>query len=194
MRQELKALKEEKNQRTKGESAFAPFRQVAAPTFVEPTQYTDPTTGEVNWQGYTQAREQQIRYEAVQAAQETVDEQLARQKHPELFADREIEEEIAAKWLWAKTHGQNVTVSEISDKIAQKYSKAKQQGEQQGAQKMLAEVGAKEQAGLTPGSQAGSQARQAEANADFEQVRVASRYGNQDALAARMRNVAWANK
>lgn len=186
MRQEIKQYKEELKTREQSESAFAAFKPQPSPI----DSYVDPVSGEINLPAYSQS----IRAEAAQAARDELDEYQARQKHPELFKDREAEKEIAALWFYEKAQGRPASISAIADQISKRFTKAVTKAEEQGAQKMLEEVGAKEQAGLDVSSQSGGAARQASAQADHEQLQVATRFGNADAIAARMRNIPWANK
>ena len=208
-RLEIKRLKEESRARQRSESAFAPFR--AAPvvdqTTVNVQTYTDPTTGETNWAAYDQAvnariqRAEQLATMANQTVDERLDERDARTKHPELFADPEVEQEIADRWFASKMRGESASVSEIADRVAKRFAKAVSKAEKIGAEKALEQVSPKEQAALSVQSQTSAPSRQATSDAEFEKLRLVSRGGrlagdedSTNAIAARMRNIPWANK
>ena len=203
MRQELKRLKEEKTVRSQSESAFKVFRPQPNATLdlaqgLKVEDYTDPLTGEVNRPAYNAATEaRQARMAAVQAqssVQEQIDENNARSKHPELFADPEIEEEIASRWYFNRIQGKNVSVTDIADSVAKRFSKAVSRAEKSGMEKALTEVSPKEQAALQASSQTSAPARQAASQEDMSRLQNATRFGSEDAIAARMKGIPWANK
>jgi len=204
-RLEIKRLKDERKARSKNESAFSAFRppvnQVNLAQQIRTEDFTDPITGEINRPAYNaalhaeSARQASVRAE--QSVAEQIDEYKARERHPELFADPEIEDEIASKWLFRKWKGENVTVSDIADSIAKKYSKAVSKAEKSGAEKALQEVTEKEQAALQANTQTSSQSRTQQSQADMERLRELTRRGGDtgvDAIAARMNSIPWANK
>lgn len=176
MRIEKKRLEEQLQARQSNESAFAPFR----PQVFDPNTAMDDS--------------QRIRSEAAQAAQEVVDELMAKQKYPELFKDRETEQEIADRWFASKMRGENVSISDIAEKVNQRYHTAVTKAEQAGAKQALEQVTPKEQAALaaTPSSSRAAQSQTS--SEDFERLKVATRLGNEEAMVARMRAIPWANK
>jgi len=205
MRQEIKRLKTEKVVREKSESAFNVLRPQVPPTSqpgpVRVEDYQDSLTGETNWTAYNNAvnnaltqNRQIANYEAQQSTQELIDENNARNKHPELFADPEAEEEIASRYLFYKLRGENVSVSDIAERVAKRYSKAVSKAEKIGAEKALNEVTEKETAGLTASSQNSEPARKTDSLEEVERLSVQTRGGNDDALTARISKIPWANK
>lgn len=129
-----------------------------------------------------------------QTVTERLDEYQARQNFPELFADPEIEQEIADRWFAAKMRGDNLSVSAVSEKVATRFRKAVFKAEKLGAEKALQEVTVKEQAGLSASGQTSQGARAQESIDDLEELSAQTRVGNQDAIVARMKAVPWANK
>jgi hypothetical protein len=205
MRQEIKQLKEEKVVREKSESAFNVLRPqtppVSQPGPIRVENYRDPLTGETNWTDYNNAvnnalvqNRQLANYEAQQSTQELIDENNARNKHPEIFADPEAEEEIASRYLFYKMRGENVSISDIAERVAKRYSKTVSKAEKIGAEKILNEVTEKESAGLSASSQNSNPARSNESLEDSERLSVQTRRGNNDAIAARISKIPWANK
>lgn len=204
MRLENKRLKEEMEARQTGESAFAPFRAVSpqVPSNpVTPQQFTDPVTGETNWQAFNyaqQQREQQIlqqaRFEAQSTVQEQLDEERARTKFPELMNNPQTEKLIAAQWFYEKAQGNNVSISQIAGEFARNFKQAVSKAEKVGAERVLTEVSEKEKAGLTASSQSGNQAQKASSQENAEYESTATRRGNQDAITARISRIPWANK
>lgn len=177
MRLENKRLKEETQGRLTNESAFAPFKYQAP---IEPNGYIDEAA--------------RIRTEAAQAAREEVDEVLARQKFPQLFADREIEQEIADRWFSAKMRGENVSISQLAEKVNKRVQSTIEKAEIKGAQKALEQVTPKEQAALAASSQSSSAANAISSSEDLDRLRTATRFGSEDAIVARLKNIPWANK
>lgn len=209
-RQEIKRLKEESLLRQRSESAFAPFRQQVAPTAnlatnVRVDDYTDPLTGEINRPAYNAAVEavaaRQAAVMAQQSVQDQLDEYSARQTYPELFKDPDLEQEIADRWFASKMRGESQSVSEIAERVAKRFAKAVSKAEKLGAEKALEQVAPKEQAALSAQSQSASSSRRSLSDEEFEKLKLASRGGRLSsdtestmAVAARMRNIPWANK
>lgn len=197
---QIKRLAEE-NRRLKSEkqgSAFDTFRpQPQQSQTVDVGNYTDEY-GNVNFNAYNQAlvrnAQQVASVQAQQTVQELLDENNARTKHPDLFADAETEKDMAAMWLWEKTQGNNVTVSEIAARFANRKSKDVSKAEKRGAEKMLQEVSEKEQAGLSATSQTSAGARAVQTQEDEAYLSAQTRVGNEDAIVARLSKIPWANK
>lgn len=202
MRLENKRLKEEKI--VKRESPFEVFKPTTPPVSQGPVlveNFQDPVTGDTNWQAYNQAvqlREQAIiqqsRYEAQQAVREEMDEQNARTKFPDLFADPEVERDIADKWLSAKLRGENASITDIAAGVARRYGKAVSKAEKIGAEKILNEVTEKEQATVAAESRTTSSAQTQLSQEDSYEVSQRTRRGDEDAIASRLSKIPWANK
>lgn len=204
MRLENKRLKEEREQ-PRGESAFAPFRAVPTPPvsqgLVQVQQFTDLVTGETNWQAYNaaqQQREQQIlaqaRFEAQSTVQETLDEERARTKYPELMNNPETEKLIAAQWFYEKAQGKNVPITQIAEGFARNFKQAVSKAEKVGADRVLNEVSEKEKAGLVARGQSSQGSVRAQSQEEAERLSFATRSGNADAVTARISKIPWANK
>jgi len=204
-RQEIKRLKLEKQNRAKGESAFSAFRQQTPPVgqvnAVNIQDFQDPITGETNWQAYNQQinnalvqNRQSATYEAQQAVREEMDEQTARTKYPELFSDPEVEQEIADRWIAAKLRDENPSVTDIADRVSKRFGKTISKAEKIGAEKILNEVSEKEQASLTVSGQTSQPAKQAASAEQLEELSRKTRFGDDDAIAARISKIPWANK
>lgn len=203
-RLEIKRLKEEKQARLKSESAFQVFKPRPAANLAEPVRvedYTDPVTGEINRPAYNAAMEaRQARIEAARADQsfeERIDEYRAREKYPDLFANPVIEKRIAAEWYFEKVQGNNVTVSEIAESYAREFSKAVSKAEKVGAEKALEQVTPKEQAALQASSQTSAPAQRVASEEELDRLRAQSRGvggSAEEAIAARMKAIPWANK
>ncbi len=204
-RQEIKRLKEEKEARTKGESAFNAFRAQTPPVSqispVNIEDYTDPITGQVNTAAYNFAvnnaiaqGNQMASFQAKQTAQELIDENNARSKYPEVMNNAESEREVADLWLAAKLRGENPSVSDIAARIAKRDGKTISKAEKIGAEKILNEVSEKEQAGLNAEGQTSALGRQATSQEELNNLRVQTRFGKADAIAARVSKIPWANK
>lgn len=204
MRLENKRLKEEMEARPKAESAFNAFKAQTPPVPSGPIRvenFQDPITGETNWQEYNnaqQVREQQIiqqaRFEAQSTVQETLDEERARTKYPELMSDPTTEKQIASRWFYEKAQGNNVSISDIASEFARNFKQAVSKAEKVGAERILNEVSEKEKAGLTAPSQSSQQSARASSNEDSERLVAGTRVGNQDAVTARISKIPWANK
>ena len=205
-RLEIKRLREEAAKRERSESAFNAFRAqtppVGQPVELRIENFTNPATGETDYAAYNQAVNQVITqqasqnaaYIAQQTTKELLDENNARQKHPELFADQETEQEIADRWLAAKMRGENPSISEIADRVAKRFKRAISSAEKVGAEKILTEVSEKEKAGLSASSQTAQPARQQASQEDLERLQTQTRRGDDDAIAARISRIPWANK
>ncbi len=203
MRQENKRLREEMEARPKAESAFNAFR-AQAPMVTTPVQiqtFQDPVTGETNWQQYNAAQQQreqaiiaQAKAEAQTTVQETLDEASARTKYPDLMNDPVTEKQIAARWLYEKVQGNNVSISDIAHEFARNFKQAVSKAEKVGAERILNEVSEKEKAGLTAASQSTQGAVRATSQEDSRTLSVATRRGNADAVTARISKIPWANK
>lgn len=195
---QVKRLSEE-NRRLKAErvNAFDAFRPQPVQGQVDVRQYTDEF-GNTNWNAYQQAINANAQQVATTQAQQTVaemlDEQNARTNFKELFADPDIEQEIADRWVAAKLRGENATISDIAEKVNKRFSKDVSKAEKRGAEKALQEVSVKEQAGLSAPGQTSQGARQLQSDEEYEQLSQATRVGNQDAIVARLKNIPWANK
>lgn len=204
MRQENKRLKEEVEAKQSQESAFNVFRAQTPPISNIPVQvqnFTDPITGETDWQSYNDAqqnREQQIlaqaKSEARSEVQEVLDEQNARTKYPELMNDPVTEKQIASRWLYEKVQGNNVSISDIAGEFARNFKQAVSKAEKVGAERILNEVSEKEKAGLTATSQSVQGNVQATSQEEAERLSAGTRSGNADAITARISKIPWANK
>jgi len=202
-RLEIKRLKEEKEARVKSESAFDVFRPKEAPVAssipIRVEDFTDPYTGEVNWNAYNTAVNNTLqnvqktaRFEAQQTTQEIIDENNARSNYPDLFADRETEQEIADRWFAAKMRGENMSVSEIAKRVAKRFGSAVSKAEKIGAEKILEEVSPKEQAALAAEGETSTSSRQQLSDEEFERLKRQSRGKGseaEDAIATRLKAV-----
>ena len=202
-RLEIKRLKEENEARVKNESAFDVFRPKAVPQApngpIRVEDYTDPYTGEVDWNKYNgavnstlQGVKEAARFEAQQTVQETIDENNARSKYPDLFADHETEQEIADRWFAAKMRGENPSISDIASRVAKRFGTAVSKAEKIGAEKILEEVSPKEQAALAAEGGTSSANRNQISDDEFETLRRQSRGKDgsaEDAIAKRLKAV-----
>lgn len=204
MRLENKRLKEELESRGNEGSAFDMFKAQTPPVSqsgpVRVEEYQDPVTGETNWQAYNLAQQQreqtnlqQARFEAQQVVREEMDEQNARSKYPELFADRNTEKLIAAQWFFEKAQGRNVPITQIAGEFARNFKQAVSKAEKISEERVLNEVSEKEQA-TVQASQTSSSAQANVSNEQFEDLGVRTRTGDPDALTARLSKIPWANK
>lgn len=197
-------LKAELEARQRNESAFDMFRPTQAPqapTGVNIYDYVDQESGTVDWNAYNAsvnnaiAQSSQVAsYTAQQTTREIIDEQNARSRHPEVFANPELEKQAAAMYLFEKMQGNNVSVSDIAARIAGKQSKAIAQAEKAGAEKILSEVSEKEAASLTASAQTSAPARLAQSQDELEGLRQSSRGRGQestDAVAKRLNAIGW---
>lgn len=197
-RLEIKRLKEEMGARKQSESAFQVFKPKPQLTSFSSDQFIDPTTGEINLQALTAAQEvhitNKVRAEMDQKLEESKDEDNARRQHPDLFADPDIEQEIADRWFAAKMRGENVTVTDIAGKVSKRFQSALTKAEKSGAEKALQDIAPKEKVALTATGQSGSQAQRQQSQVDDEATIQAVRFGSDDALAQAMSKIPWANK
>lgn len=192
MRKELKALKEERQTREQSESAFDALRAPQATQQVDVNQYVNPNTGEIDWATYNAAIQATARQQASMEVREQLDEHDARTKYPEVFSNRALEEEVAAKYLYNKLRGQNVSVTQIAAQVSENFKKATVKAEKAGAERALNEVNEKEQAALSAQGQTSAPARQSQSSDDLERLRVMSRGQGQssiDAIAQRLKGV-----
>jgi len=206
MRQEIKRLKEEGSAREKNESAFDIFRPNAgvpqsqsSPIRVE--DYQDPYSGEIDWNKYNgamnnalQQTQKTAQAEAQRTTQEIIDENNARTKHPEVFSDKDLEEEAASRWLFDRMNGRNTPLSDIVDKIASRSNKAVTKAEKIGAEKMLEEVSSKEQAAVAVEGETSATSKKAISDEEFDSLRRASRgkgRTSEEAIAQRLKGVPW---
>jgi hypothetical protein len=205
MRIENKRLKEEIESGKSGQSAFTSLRPQTPPVGnIQPVRienFQDSITGETNWSAYNnamQVREQQIlaqaRSEAARVTEELVDEQTARNKHPDLFNDKTTEKLIAGRWLFEKMQGNNMSVTQIAEEFARNYKQAVSKAEKIGAEKILNEVTEKEKAGLSASGQTSQPARVATSQEEAQNLSARTRMGDKDAVAARLSKIPWANK
>lgn len=187
----------EENRRLKSEikqrSAFEAYRPQVAPGLVDVRQYTNEF-GEVDSARYNQAVETQVRAVAAQTAQEMIDEQNARTKYPDLFDDPDTEQEIADRWFAAKMRGEDASVSDIAKRVHTRNSKDVSKAEKRGAEKMLQEVNVKEQAGLSASTQTSQGSRENQSVEELADLSERTRMGDEDAIAARLSKIPWANK
>jgi hypothetical protein len=161
----------------------------------------NPVTGETNWQAYNvaqQQREQQIlqqaKYEARSEVQEVMDEEKARAKYPEVMGNEKLEKRVAAEWLYQKVQGKNVSITDIAAEYARDLRQAVSKAEKIGAERVLNEVSEKEQAGLVAESQTSQGASRAASQEDHAKLSARTRLGDYDAVAARLKQIPWANK
>lgn len=204
-RQEIKRLKEEVASREKSESAFNAFRAPTPPTMqpgeIRIEDFIDPTTGMPDYAAFNravntnlQATRQSANYVAQQTAQELIDENNARQKFPDLFADRDTELEIADRWIAAKIRGENPSILSIADRIAKRNQQAVSKAEKIGKEIAFNEVSEKEKAGLSVSGQTSAPARQESSQEDLANLSEKTRRGDDDAVASRISKIPWANK
>ena len=203
LRLENKRLREEREQPV-GESAFNALRAQAPPAPTAPVQvqsFVDPITGETDWQSFNAAQQQreqailaQARFEAQSQVQETLDEQNARTKYPELMNNPVIEKQIASRWLYEKVQGNNLSVTDIAGEFARNFKPTVSKAEKVGAERVLNEVSEKEKAGLTASSQSSQSAAAQTSFEEAQQLSVSTRRGNDDAITARLSKIPWANK
>ena len=203
MRLENKRLKEEIEGKKTRESAFASFRPQQVPNVglangVKVEDYTDPYTGEINRPAYNAGvAAEGARVAAVQAqqsVQDQLDEDRARNKYPDLFADAEVEEEIAARWLKSKMSGEAASVLDIAGRVAKRYQKAVTKAEKSGADQALSQLSEKEQAALAASGQTSSASRQQMSADDYASLQLKTRLGDQDSITSRISRIPWVNK
>ncbi len=202
-RLEIKRLKEEKEARIKSESAFDVFRPKANPQSqsgpIRVEDFTDSYTGEIDWASYNrevnnalQGVKESARFEAQQTVQDTIDENNARTKYPDLFSDPETEQEIADRWFAAKMRGENPSISDIASRVAKRFGTAVSKAEKIGAEKILEEVSPKEQAALAAEGETSSSSRGQISDDEFEKLKQQSRGRGseaEDAIVKRLKAV-----
>lgn len=203
-RLENKRLKEELEAKPKGESAFNVFRAQTPPVSSSPVQvqnFTDPITGETNWQSFNQAQQQreqaivqQAKSEAQSTVQELLDEERARAKYPDLMNNAVTEKQIASRWLYEKINGNNVSISDIAGEFARNFKQAVSKAEKVGAERVLNEVSEKEKAGLAATRQSSQGAERSASIEEQQNLVVGTQRGNDDAITARISKIPWANK
>lgn len=198
MRLENKRLKEEVAARVKNESAFEAFRPKPQIPSFSSEQFADPVTGEVDWMRYNAAQEAKVTATVTAQVEDRLkqerDESSARSQFPELFADPDVEQEIADRWFAAKMRGEDPKITDIASKVSKRFQKATAKAEKIGAEKALTEVEPKEKVALTASGQSATQAQRLQ-DSEADQNRVSAiRYGSDDALAEAMSKIPWANK
>lgn len=203
-RLENKRLKEQLETIKPGESAFDAFRDQTPPAQSDPVRvdnFYDSVTGLTDWTAYNQAQQQreqaivaQAKAEARSEVQELMDEERARAKFPELMNNPVTEKQIASRWLYEKVQGNKVSVEQIAEEFARNFKQAVSKAEKIGAEKVLNEVSEKEKAGLQATSQSSQGASKSASTEELEQLSVATRRGDLDAVTARVSKIPWANK
>lgn len=195
MRLKIKKLEDEKKARLKGENAFDVFRPKPQAN-VDINSYVDPVSGNVDWNAYNQAVITNAQAAASRTVQEQLDEQNARSKYPEAF--EKFERAIAGEWLSAQLKGKPVSVTELAESYSQMLQadtvKVEKQAEKRGAEQALTQLTPKEQASLQAQGTTSQPARQAQSAEDVENLRIKTRYGDNDALANLMSRVPYVNK
>lgn len=189
MRLEKQQLKEElerlKSERTTNEpSSFDTFRAPTQPAGpVDLNNFTNPVTGEVDWNAYNNAQFAAAQQVATQQARQTVTEQLdeyqARTKYPEVFADKKTEKQIAALYLFEKLNGRNVSIEQLAGEVARGTNKVLEKAAQAGAEQALTELTPKEQASLSITGTTSASAKSAQSAEADEAVRHTIRRGGQ---------------
>lgn len=214
MRLENKRLKEELENRQKGERAFDslfPKTESKAQTvqqaqaqhgsqYVDVNQFIDKD-GNFDAVSYNQAvnsKISQLEQRITQYDQDR-DEREARESIPQLNPsskeyDPDFEQLVADRWLRLQVEGRGQTLKEVAQSFMKKSSKELDQAKKQGAQEAMESLSEKEQASLDVTPQTSSRARQAQAEADSAQLRSRVRQGDEAALARIMSRIPWANK
>lgn len=204
-RQEIKRLREEVGSRKQSESAFNAFRAPTPPVMqpgdIRAENFIDPNTGMLDTAGFDrainaklQAAQQAANYTAQQTAQDMLDENNARIKHPELFSDRDTEQEIADRWFAAKMRGENPSILEIADRVSRRYGSAVSKAEKIGKEQAFTEISEKEKAGLSASGQTSAPGRQEASSEELANLSFKTRKGDYDAVASRISKIPWANK
>ncbi len=190
LKEELDRLKSEQDGRQRNESAFNSFRAPTQPAVnqVDINQFADPTTGEVNWNAYNGALNANAQSIAANQASQTVKEQLdeyqARSKYPDVFKDKDLEEEVASRYLFNRLNGRNVTVEELAGQVAKKLNKALDKAVQQGAEQALTELSPKEQASLAVTGTTSAPSRAAQSAEEQDALRQKVRHGGEEGMDA----------
>ena len=205
MRHEIDSLKEEAKARQKSQAAFDVLKPRPRPVSaqgIDINQYVDADTGTVDMGAYNTAVNQLIQQAHVDSAQaaatveERLDEQNARRSVPQLDLDSkeydaEFEKDVAARYLFEKFNGNNVTMTQIAKELGKKYSKATTKASEDGAKEALERLSAREQAALAANSQSGGQARSQQSAGDTEELRSRTRFGDERAMTERMSRIPW---
>jgi hypothetical protein len=191
LKEELDRLKSEQDGRIRNESAFDSFRAPTQPGVkqVDINQFADPNTGEVNWNAYNAAQTANVQAVAAAQSAQTVKDQLdeyqARSKYPDVFSDKELEKEVAARYLFEKLNGNtNVTVESLAGQVAKRVNKALDKAAQQGAEQALTELSPKEQASLAVSGTTSAPSRQARSAEEQEALSLKTRRGGEEAIDA----------
>lgn len=197
LKEELDRLKSEQEGRMRNESAFNSFRAPTQPGVqqVDINQFVEPTTGEVNWNGYNAALNASAQAIAANQASQTVKEQLdeyqARSKYPDVFKDKELEKEVAARYLFERLNGNtNVTVESLAGQVAKRINKALDKAAQQGAEQALTELSPKEQASLAVQGTTSAPSRTAQSAEEEQATRLKIRRGGEEGIDALARALA----
>lgn len=200
MRQEVKRLKGQLEERKHRESVFSTLKPQTPPLTPVDQQlnynnYVDPQTGAFNQEAYNKdyARIQQEQQAMIaqqnlqQQTYETIDEMRAKDKYPQLDPENEsynaeFERRVAAEWFLQKYMGQRPSLLKIAAEEAKRGSQQAKNLDKQAAQ----EEGVKEQASLTPQTRSkpgyGNQER-------LESLRRRTRSGDLDAVVERMKHI-----
>jgi hypothetical protein len=190
LKEELDKLKSEQDGRARNESAFNSFRAPTQPGVqqVDINQFANPVTGEVNWNAYNQALNANAAAVAANQASQTVKEQLdeyqAKSKYPEVFKDKELEKEVAARYLFERLNGRSVTVEDLAGQVAKRMNKALDKAAQQGAEQALTELSPKEQASLAVTGTTSAPSRAAQSADNEQAMRLKIRHGGEEGLDA----------
>lgn len=195
MRLENKRFKDELEARKTSESAFNVFKPKQVSQGVDPNNYVNPNTGEIDWVSYNNAVVNQASVVASNAVQEQLDENRAREKYPEVFANPKLEKAVAGQWFAEKMQGNNVSVTQLAAEYAEfiqdSVKKAEKVAEKRGAQQALSELTPKEAASLQAQGTTSTQAKNELSLEDEENLKLRARRGDDAAMAQLMRNVAW---
>lgn len=195
MRLENKRFKDELKARESSESAFDVFKPKQTNQGVDPNNYINPNTGEIDWINYNNAVINQASVAASNAVQEQLDEERARTKYPEVFANPKLEKALAGQWFAEKMQGKNVSVTQLAaeyaDLVQDSVKKAEKVAEKRGAQQALSELTPKEAASLQAQGTTSTQARNELSFEDEENLKLRARNGDDDAMAQLMKSVAW---
>lgn len=128
------------------------------------------------------AQLQQQAYQATQEAERTrmeMEETMAKQKYPDLFADKEAEQIMAEKLITAKVTGQRKSVMQIAEETARIFQRRQEAMQVEANQQAKARVETKRTADVqTPGT-ATPPSHQAQENEDA--IRNQIRRGNMEA-------------
>jgi hypothetical protein len=101
---------------------------------------------------------------------------------------------MAAQWLFEKVQGRNTPVSKIAEEFARDYKRTVTKAEKIGAEKALTEVSEKETAGLSTEGQTSTPAKRDSSIEEHENLVSRTRLGDDEAIAARISKIPWANK